>query len=354
MVKKFISNILALFSALTLLFVLLVFSLVMYFNSPNFYHDSDKKFIIQHGMTFREVVEKLHEEKIVRNPTIFLYSAQLIKGINPTVKYGEYFLEKNSPYSKIMNKINSGYVSFRKITVAEGLSTHSALTIINNSFGLIGDLPADILEGQLLPETYFYSYNDTKEETLLRMQESMQKVIDDLWQQRNPAIPIKTKEEAIILASIVEKETSVPQERPKIASVFTNRLRLGMRLQSDPTIIYSFTKGDKDLERAITKKDILNKSEFNTYYIKALPPTPICNPGIDSIKAVLNPPETDYLYFVASGHGGGHNFSTNLKEHNYYVSQYRKYIRQKRKLARQRKINYLKDNNSIQNQNSNN
>ncbi len=333
MIKKILFNISALFSVSTLLFLIAVFSLIMYFNAPNLYHNSDKKFLIKSGMTFREVVEKLHEEKIVRHPTVFLYVAQLMKGLNPTVRYGEYFLEKNLSYYKMMHKINSGYVSFRKVTIAEGLSTYSALSIVNNSFGIIGELPRNISEGELLPETYFYSYNDTKMATIKRMKDAMTKAIDELWEKRDLSIPLKTKEEAIILASIVERETSLPSERAQIASVFINRLKLGMKLQSDPTIIYSFTKGNKDLERPITKKDILNKSEFNTYHIKALPPTPICNPGIDSIKAVLNPPQTDYLYFVATGRVG-HKFSTNLKQHNYYVMQYISHIRLQKQLQK--------------------
>jgi UPF0755 protein len=323
MIKKLIFNISTLFSVLVLLFLVGVFVLIMYFNAPNKFHSSDKKFIIDNGLTFRQVVEKLHDEKIIDNPSAFLYISQIVKGYNPKVRYGEYFFEKGLSYYKIMHKINKGYVSFRKITIAEGLSTHSAMRIINEAYGLIGDAPLDVIEGQLLPETYFYSYNDTKARTVRRMK------IDELWEGRDRSVPVKTKKEAIILASIIERETAVPSERPKIASVFVNRLKKGMRLQSDPTIIYSFTKGNTDLERTITKRDILNKSKFNTYYIYGLPPTPICNPGIDSIKSVLNPPKTDYLYFVASG-VGGHKFSTNLKQHNYYVAQYRKHLREKK------------------------
>ena len=301
----------------------------MYFNAPNLYHDSDKKFVIDNGMTFTEVVDRLHAEKIVRSKKMFLYTSQIMKGYNPKVRYGEYFFEKNLSYYKIMHKINHGYISFRKITVAEGLSSHSALKIVEDSYALIGEIPKEpILEGELLPETYFYSYNDTKAATIKRMRDAMRKTIDELWEKRDQNTPLKTKEEAITLASIVERETSVPSERRQIASVFVNRLKMHMKLQSDPTIIYAFTKGDKSLERPITKKDILSKSEFNTYFIYGLPPAPICNPGVESIKAVLNPAETKYLYFVASGKIG-HKFSTNLKEHNYYVSQYREYIKLK-------------------------
>ncbi len=300
----------------------------MYFNAPNSYHREDKRFIIESGMTLRQVVEKLHSERIVKNPEAFLYISQVIKGIDPKVRYGEYFFEKNISYYKILHKMVKGYNWFRKITVAEGLSTKSAIDIIYRSPGLLGQMPENITEGSLLPETYFYSYNDTKAGVIKRMQTDMQKAIDDLWEKRDLAIPVKTKEQALILASIVEREAGSPVEMPKVASVFTNRLRKNMKLQSDPTIIYSFTFGNKNLERPIRMSDIHNGSKYNTYNIYGLPPTPICNPGLASIKAVLNPPQTDYLYFVASGNGD-HLFSSNIKDHNEYVARYRNFMQKK-------------------------
>lgn len=161
----------------------------------------------------------------------------------------------------------------------------------------------------------------------------MHKTIDQLWEKRDPTVPLKTKEQAIILASIVEKETGIAEERPKVASVFINRLRKGIKLQSDPTIIYSFSLGDKKLERPIRLSDIRNNSPFNTYFIYGLPPAPICNPGLASIKAVLNPPQTDYIYFVATGTNGGHYFSANLREHNESVAKYRSAIQNKQQPA---------------------
>ena len=156
---------------------------------------------------------------------------------------------------------------------------------------------------------------------------AMRKAIDELWETRDPTIPVKTKEQALVLASIVEKETGIAFERPKVASVFINRLRKGMKLQSDPTIIYSFTFGDKNLERPIRVSDIQNNSQFNTYHIFGLPPTPICNPGLASIKAVLNPPQTDFIFFVASGNGD-HIFASNIRDHNVNVAKYRSLMAQ--------------------------
>lgn len=302
---------------------------IIYFNAPNSYHTEDKRFLVESGMTLREVVDKLHQDKIIKNPSAFLYLGQLIKGIDPKVRYGEYFFEKNVSYYKILHKMIRGNIAFRKVTVTEGLSSHSVFEIIDNSAGLIGQIPEKIPEGSLLPETYFYSYNDTKSGTVRRMQDAMRKTIDDLWETRDRSIPVQNKKQAIILASIVEKETGLASERAKVASVFINRLRKGMKLQSDPTIIYSFTFGNKKLERPIRMSDIQNKSPFNTYHIYGLPPAPICNPGLASIKAVLNPLQTDYLYFVASGYGKSHTFSASLKEHNSNVFQYRNLLKEK-------------------------
>jgi UPF0755 protein len=318
----------ATFSVITFLYIFLSFAFVAYFNAPNSYHREDKRFIIDSGMTLREVVDRLHQEKIIKSPGAFLYIGQLIKGIDPKVRYGEYFFEKNISYYKILHKMIRGNVFFRKVTIAEGLSSHSALAIITKSAGLIGNPPEKIREGSLLAETYFYSYNDTKQGMVKRMQDSMQKAINELWEKRDKTIPLKSKEEAIILASIVEKETSINSERGLVASVFTNRLRKGIKLQSDPTIIYSFTFGDKKLERQIRVSDIQNSSNFNTYHIYGLPPAPICNPGLASIKAVLNPLNSDFIYFVASGRGD-HLFSATLQEHNANVARYRRLMRER-------------------------
>ncbi len=329
MLKKLIPNICVYISITVFCYLVMILGVITYFNSPNSYHQEDKVFAIEKGMTFRQVVEKLHEEKIIKSPTVFLYFSQLIKGLDPRVRYGEYFFEKNTSYYKILHKMLRGYIFFRKVTIAEGLSSSSAIASMNKASGLIGELPKYIPEGSILPETYFYSFNDTKQMTLKRMQDAMQKTIDELWLSRDPNTPVKTKEQAIILASIVEKETGVAAERPKVASVFVNRLKKGMKLQSDPTIIYSFAFGDKKLERPIKMSDIRNNSPFNTYYVYGLPPTPICNPGLASIKAVLNPPQTDYLYFVATGTNGEHYFSSTLQEHNYNVAKYRSFILKK-------------------------
>ncbi|MDA7705428.1 endolytic transglycosylase MltG [Rickettsiales bacterium] len=309
-------------STLTILFVITIFFVILFFRSPNKQHIEDKNFVIESGLTLKQVINNLHKENIIQHPTLFLYLSQLFKGYDPKVKYGEYNFEKNISYYDILHKMHKGYVFFRRFTIAEGLSSNSALKIIDSTNGLVGDVPEFIEEGSLLPETYYYSRNDKKSNAIKRMKRAMTKTIDELWASRDKNNKIiKSKKDAIILASIVERETSLEEERKTVASVFLNRLRIGMKLQSDPTIIYSFTFGDTSLERKITYKDINNGSEFNTYNIYGLPPAPISNPGRASIEAVLNPIKTDYLYFVATGYGG-HNFSTNLKDHNKFVKEY--------------------------------
>ncbi len=331
---KYLFKLVTTFSIAVIILFFAILSIILYYNAPNSYHKQDKRFIIESGLTLREVVNKLHNEKIIRHPSAFLYLGQIIKGIDPKVRYGEYFFEKNISYYKILHKMVRGNIFFRKITIAEGLSSHSAFEIISKANGLVGEMPkiSEIEDGAILPETYFYSYNDSKKFLIKRMKNQMTKAIDELWLKRDKSIPIKTKREALILASIVEKETGVFSERGYVASVFINRLRKGMKLQSDPTIIYSYAFGDKNLERPIRLSDIRNKSPYNTYNIYGLPPKPICNPGIESIKAVLNPIKSNYLYFVASGYGD-HIFSTNLRDHNRNVMRYRKIIRERQNAA---------------------
>ena len=297
-----------------------------YFTAP--YVKEDTFFIVNKGSSFRQIVDDLSEDNLINPKTknLFLYLPKLLyrNGIN--VKAGEYMFARDTTPFQILKKLKNGNVFFRKLTFAEGLSNDSILKIIDSAPGLAGDLPSEeIAEGTLLPETYLYTYGDSKKEIVHRMQKAMIDYFNEEWDKRATDLPFKTKKEALSLASIVEKETGVPEERGLVASVFVNRLRKGMRLQSDPTVVYAFTKGNKDLEREIRKSDLARVSEYNTYIIKGIPENPIANPGKDSIKAVLNPQKTEYLFFVATGNGG-HNFSKTLKEHNEFVRKYRKAV----------------------------
>ena len=185
--------------------------------------------------------------------------------------------------------------------------------------GKIREIPAD---GSLLPETYEYSRGHTRARMINRMQAAMDRLLDELWPQRDPNLPVDTRREAVTLASIVEKETGVPDERAVVAGVFVNRLRQGMRLQSDPTVRYALTGGEKTLDRPLTRADLELDDPYNTYTNHGLPPGPIANPGRAAIEAALNPADTDYLYFVADG-DGGHVFAETLEAHNENVAEYR-------------------------------
>jgi len=194
--------------------------------------------------------------------------------------------------------------------------------LVKADSGLFGDPGPEPPEGSLLPETYLYTHGETRADMIARMRAAQEKFVDQVWETRAANLPIKTKEQALILASIVEKETSIPAERRHIAAVFERRLDLGMKLQSDPTIIYGITKG-YPLGRRIRESEINAATPYNTYVIPALPVGPICNPGKDAIIAVLSPIETKDLYFVANG-TGGHSFAATQAEQDKNVAVWRK------------------------------
>lgn len=324
---KFFKVILLLF----VFFVVLGFSFLYYsfnyFKSP--FVKNDSYFIVSKGDSFKHIVNNLAKDNLINPKTkkLVLYVPQLLYGNNFSVKIGEYMFESGTSPFELIKKLKNGKVHYRKLTFAEGLSNDSILKIIDSTYGLFGDMPTEeFMEGTLLPETYLYTFGNTKKEIINRMQKTMIDFVNEEWEKRSPDLPFSTKQEALSLASIVEKETGVPSERGKVASVFVNRLKRKMRLQSDPTVVYAFTKGNKDLEREIRRSDLTRVSEYNTYIIKGIPEYPIANPGKDSIRAVLNPEKTDYIFFVATGNGG-HNFSETLKDHNIFVRQYRETLK---------------------------
>ena len=222
-----------------------------------------------------------------------------------------------------MSVFHSGKTVVRRLTIPEGFNVHEVRKLLIQVEGLRGNISEPFQEGELLPETYHYSFGDTRNSLVKRIKLTMQSTIKRLWPKREQGLPITKVSQFIILASIVEKETGLNEERRRVAAVFLNRLRLGMPLQSDPTVIYGLTKGRGNLGRPLTRKDLRDSNPFNTYVNKGLPPAPISNPGEESIKAVLNPVESEELYFVANGEGG-HFFSKTLKDHNKNVAKWRK------------------------------
>ena len=181
----------------------------------------------------------------------------------------------------------------------------------------------------MLPETYHFSRGESRNSILLKAKQAMRTALAEAFAGKDEALPLQSTEELLILASIVEKETGLACERGKVASVFANRLKLGMKLQTDPTVIYALTKGEKPLGRPLYRRDLQVDSPYNTYLYAGLPPAPICSPGREAIRAAARPDKTKYLYFVADGISGGHRFAKSLAEHNKNVALYRKQIRRK-------------------------
>lgn len=236
---------------------------------------------------------------------------------------GEYRFPAAVSMRQVFEILAAGKVVVRSLTIAEGLTSPEVIQVLAAADGMVGDLPDAPPTGDLLPETYHYTWGDTREAMLQRMQDGMRKTVEELWAARDKDLPLKTPEEAVVLASIVEKETGVAAERPRVAAVFINRLRKGMRLQSDPTVIYGLDSEDGDLGRPLTRRDLESRTPYNTYVIDGLPPSPIANPGRAALEAVLRPAETDDLYFVADG-TGGHAFARTLAEHNRNVARWRR------------------------------
>ncbi|MDZ4775457.1 MAG: endolytic transglycosylase MltG [Alphaproteobacteria bacterium] len=287
----------------------------------------DVVFVVERGDGVMEIGRTLEKEGVIRNAWVFRAAAELYTKPGG-LKAGEYIAAPGEPLRSVLEKIESGRMRLFPITVAEGLTSDMILDIVKKSDVLTGEVTLSTLpEGSLLPETYMVMRGMDRTELLERMRADQQKVIDELWPKRAANLPIKTPEEAITLASVVEKETGIASERPRVAAVFVNRLRQGIPLQSDPTIIYGITKG-RPLGRGIRKSELERRTAYNTYFIPALPPTPIANPGRDAIEAVLNPPTTNDLFFVADG-TGGHVFAATVEEHNRNVANWREVEKQR-------------------------
>lgn len=215
-----------------------------------------------------------------------------------------------------------------RVTVAEGVTSWQVIEALKRADFLAGDAPARPAEGVLAPDSYDVARGASRAELVAQMQVRQTRILDDLWAGRAEGLPYATPAEALVMASIVEKETGVPSERGQVASVFVNRLRQGMKLQTDPTVIYGVTKGEGVLGRGLRQSELRRETPYNTYVINGLPPTPIANPGLASIRAALNPDSTPYLYFVADG-TGGHAFATTLADHNRNVVRWREIERQR-------------------------
>jgi UPF0755 protein len=283
-------------------------------------HGSETIVLIKSGAGIRGIAQTLNDARVVYKPWLFQIGVRL-HGETAALKAGEYAIPSHASMFDIMNILISGKSIEHKVTIAEGLTSQMAYNIVKDDPVLVGDAGPLPPEGTLLPETYLFMRGATRGEIIDKMKTAQKTLLDELWEKRAPGLPIKTKEEAVVLASIVEKETGIAAERRHVASVFVNRLRIGMKLQSDPTIIYGITKG-YPLGRRIRQSEIDRATPYNTYAIAGLPMEPICNPGKDALAAVLNPAQSKDLYFVADG-TGGHIFSATVDQQNKNVAKWR-------------------------------
>jgi UPF0755 protein len=272
-----------------------------------------------------DVARLLKDKGVVKYALLFEFDARL-KGYASQLKAGEYAVPSTASMGAIASILASGKSIQHKLTVAEGLTSDMVWKLVENDPELAGDAGPVPREGTLLPETYLFTRGETRAHLLAKMVAAQQKFLGEKWRARASGLPYKTLHEAITLASIVEKESALPEERRHIASVFVNRLKMGMKIQSDPTIIYDISKG-YPLGRGIRQSELNAATPYNTYVIPGLPPGPICNPGKDSLNAVLNPEQTKDLYFVATGQGG-HVFSATVEGQAKNVAAYRAFERQ--------------------------
>lgn len=294
-------------------------------------------FEVPRGSGLSSIASRLEKDGLIKSAFTFKLVTKL-RGNEANFKAGEFVITQPASMSKIYETLAEGKAVLYPFTAPEGLTSAQIYRQLAKVETLVNDNPAIPAEGTLLPETYMTPRGMKKSALIKKMQKAQTDIIDALWETRQEGLPLKSKEDAIILASIVEKETGVGAERDVVAGVFINRLRKGMRLQTDPTIIYGISKGEplvnsKGQRRTLYRSEIDRKTPWNTYQIDGLPPTPICNPGAEAISAVLQPAKTEYLFFVADG-SGGHVFAKTNREHVNNVNEWRKIERQRQRQQR--------------------
>jgi len=275
--------------------------------------------VLERHATSEAIGGTLEGAGLLTHVRLFMLAARLTGG---ELKAGEYLFPAAISPAGILDLLRSGKTVVHRLVIPEGLTSAEIVGLVTRAEAMSGTIASRPDEGTLLPETYFYSWGDTRQALIDRMRRGMTRLVADLWAGRKPDLALETPAQAVTLASIVEKETGIEAERPLIAGVFYNRLKLGMKLQSDPTVSYAITQGDHPLGRSLTRADLDLASPYNTYVAKGLPPGPIANPGRAALKAVLDPAPTDALYFVADG-SGGHVFSATLDAHNKAVQHWR-------------------------------
>jgi peptidoglycan lytic transglycosylase G len=281
----------------------------------------DKVVNIPRGSGIRDISDVLMREGVIDQPWVFVGGVLALKA-RDDLKAGEYQFKAHASLRDVVATIVDGRVVAHQLTIPEGLTSEQIVARLLDDDILSGNIKEIPREGSLLPDTYNFNRGVTREQMIQRMQQSQQRVLKEIWDRHSPDLPIKTPEQLVALASLVEKETGKPEERTRVAAVFVNRLKQKMRLQSDPTIIYGLVGGKGTLGRPIMKSEIEQPTPYNTYQIEGLPPGPIANPGRASLEAAANPARTRELYFVADG-TGGHAFAETYEQHQRNVARLR-------------------------------
>tara|TARA_R110002126_G_scaffold13118_3_gene56708 strand:- start:230378 stop:231379 length:1002 start_codon:yes stop_codon:yes gene_type:complete len=290
---------------------------------------ADKLVEVPAGWGMNRLAYYLEQEGVIESALPFRFLAR-INGQSGDLRSGEFLIKAQSSLLEILAEFTEGISHQRQVTFPEGATSYEIVRILNENENFTGAAVVEIpVEGSLLPETYNFTKVESRQQVLNRMQAAQVEVLDRLWTARSANLPFTTKQDALALASIIEKETGIGGERRRISGVFVNRLKIGMPLQTDPTVIYALTMGKHQndgkgpLGRRLLRKDLNIDSPYNTYRFKGLPPTPIANAGAAAIEAALHPESHNYLYFVADG-TGGHVFSKTLDEHNNNAAKWRK------------------------------
>ncbi len=288
--------------------------------------DRNKVVVIDKGASLDAISAALADAGVIAHPRVFALGATLT-GKSAELKAGEYEFPAHISPALAIELLESGKVVHHKLTIPEGLTSAEVAALVASAPALDGKVDPMPAEGSLLPETYQYLFGERRQDIIARMSHGMAQALEAAWARRSAGLPLKTPEQALILASIIEKETARPEERARIAGVYIERLRRCMKLQADPTVAYAVTKGGTvPMSHPLDHADLATDSPYNTYLVKGLPPTPIANPGLASIYAVVNPDDRGELYFVADG-TGGHAFSKSLAGHNQGVTQLRRHKR---------------------------
>ncbi|HEV7718536.1 MAG TPA: endolytic transglycosylase MltG [Arsenicitalea sp.] len=297
---------------------------------------ADTNFLVERGSGVTQISQGLENQGLISNRLIFQLGSWALKK-KGAIKAGEYRLTANSSMADVLNEITEGKPILYGITIPEGYTSWQVVSKLNEDTRLTGGIASLPPEGSVLPDTYNYDPGVTRQSVLDQMMAAQKKAVAQVWANHDPSLPVKTSDQLVVLASIVEKETGIATERGRVAAVFANRLRKNMRLQSDPTIIYGITKGQGTLGRDLKRSEIEAATPFNTYQVDGLPPTPIANPGIDALKATANPDKTNDIYFVAAGAkpSDGHLFAATYADHRKNVAKYRAIQREQNAAAAQ-------------------